>query len=397
MTLRIRSLIAAFVLCLASNAWCTPKYKVLHAFTGGNDGGGLFGSLLVDHRGNVYGTTNFGGANGGGTVFELTPDAGGTWNLTNLYSFCSQPECSDGNASYAGVTSDKAGDLYGTTSDGGADQYGTIFGLTPEQDGAWTETVLHSFTQDDDGGAPHAGVAMDPLGDFFGTGAAWAFELSKGSDGWILDGLHAFTGQNGDGDGPAGLIRDSSGNLYGTTEYGGVGGGRGGGIAYELSPKPDGTWKENILHSFENEPSNPVGSLAMSQTGDLYGATAGYQGGSIFKLTREKGKTWKKSALHVFSAGAGGDSPFAGVVVSRSGVIYGTTGYGGDPNCYCGVVFKLASLPHGKWKYTVLHRFLGVDGAQPGASLSLDDKGNLYGTTELGGTYGVGVAFELTP
>jgi uncharacterized repeat protein (TIGR03803 family) len=84
-------------------------------------------------------------------------------------------------------------------------------------------------------------------------------------------------------------------------------------------------------------------------------------------------------------------------VFDKYGNLYGTTLYGGDPNCGCGVVYKLSPGSNGKWTYTVLHRFTGTDGAQPGANLILDNKGNLYGTTVTGGAGGYGVAFELTP
>jgi uncharacterized repeat protein (TIGR03803 family) len=100
--------------------------------------------------------------------------------------------------------------------------------------------------------------------------------------------------------------------------------------------------------------------------------------------------------LYSFAVGSSGSGPGAGVVLDQAGNLYGTTIYGGT-NCYCGVVYKLAPQANGKWRYTVLHTFIGSDGAQPDANLILDDKGNLYGTTAIGGAAGAGVAFELTP
>jgi len=94
---------------------------------------------------------------------------------------------------------------------------------------------------------------------------------------------------------------------------------------------------------------------------------------------------------------ADGDGPGGGVVMDKAGNLYGTTVAGGDPNCDCGVVYKLEPQAGGKWKYTVLHSFAGYDGAQPAANVILDSKGNLYGTTITGGAGGAGVAFELTP
>ncbi len=96
-------LLPIILLALAPNARCAPKYKMLHAFTGGSDGGTLWGSLLLDGRGNVYGTTSYGGdSGGGGTVFELTPNKGGTWSEATLWDF----DGTDGTASTAGLMFD---------------------------------------------------------------------------------------------------------------------------------------------------------------------------------------------------------------------------------------------------------------------------------------------------
>jgi len=105
---------------MATSAWAAPQYKVLHAFGGGKDGGGLWGSLVLDSQGNVYGTTISGGMKGqGGTAFKLSRQANGTWTETVLYSFCSRPSCSDGGGPYAGLIFDALGNLYGATESGG--------------------------------------------------------------------------------------------------------------------------------------------------------------------------------------------------------------------------------------------------------------------------------------
>lgn len=389
--------LTALLLVLAPSAWCAPKYKVLHAFTGGSDGAGLWGSLVFDGVGNLYGTTSGGGTSNVGTVFELRPNRDGVWQEIILHGFDGQ----DGKAPFAGLIFDAKGNLYGATIDGGTDGYGTVFELTltVPPDGTWTETVLTSFTESDGPAAPYASLVMDPSGNLFGTGADWAFELSPGSDGWILTGLHEFTGENGDGNSAyAGLIRDASGNLYGTTEHGGsvnrCGGGCG--TVYRLHPMSDGSWKEVILHSFgaSGDGAFPgVGALAMDESGSLYGTT---DSGVIFKLTKGAHGRWKETILYNITGGRGGAEPSAGVVRDKAGNLFGTTIAGGDPNCDCGVVYKLAPRHDGKWKYTVLHRFTGFDGAQPDANLILDRKGNLYGTTAAGGSAGYGVAFELT-
>jgi uncharacterized repeat protein (TIGR03803 family) len=399
-------LLAALLLTFAPSAWCAPNYKVLHAFTGGNDGEELWGSLLLDSQGNVYGTT-YSGAKNGGTVFELTPERGGPWRETTLYTFCSESECIDGASSTAGLIFDALGNLYGTTALGGAYASGTAFELSPQGDGTWSESVLYSFGNQGPV-APYAGVIMDPFGNLYGTGGGYAYQLSPGSAGWTLSDLHAFTGQNGDGNGPlAGVIRDAFGKLYGTTYAGGA---HGWGTVYKLTPSSGG-WQEQILHSFPAFPTDgqrpELGSLVLDKAGRLYGTTE--QGGAnlcgdvgcgiIFRLTPGAGGQWREDILYNFSPrrnSATGYGPDAGVVLDKAGNIYGTTLYGGSA-AGCGVVYKLAPAAKDKWKYTVLHTFVGSDGCGPTANLILDHKGNLYGTTVLGGTYSLGVAFELTP
>jgi uncharacterized repeat protein (TIGR03803 family) len=388
----------------ALSAWAAPKYKVLHAFTGGDDGGGLWGSLVLDQQGVVYGTTVAGGPKGGGgTVFKLTRRANGTWAQTVLYNFCSQSNCTDGGGSTAGLMFDSAGNLYGTTRSGGAHVYGTVFELTPES-GGWAETVLYSFPLPGGGCCPYGGVVMDESGNLYGATYS-AFRLSPGSGGWRAAVLHNFTGRHGDGGGPfAAPILDSAGNLYGTTEHGGTSKncGAGCGTVYQLRPLSGGKWKETILHSFGSSADGAfpgVGALTMDSSGIFYGTTdvggpAGY--GTVFKLTPQANGRWKETILHSFTQGANGDHVSTGVVFDRAGNLYGTT-IGGGSQCGCGVVYKLAPQPGGKWKYTVLHRFTGYDGAQPDANLMVDSKSNLYGTTATGGTGGAGVVFEVTP
>ena len=400
-----KALIAtAMALGLASSAWAGSKYKVLHAFTGGNDGGGLYSGLLLDRQGNVYGTTVAGGPKGkGGTAFKLTPRANGKWAVAVLYNFCSEPECRDGGGPIAGLIFDAAGNLFGTTESGGAHVYGTVFKLTPGADG-WKETVLHSFGFNKYGCCPQASLVMDNAGNLFGT-AGVAFELSPGASGWKETVLHDFTGQNGDGSGAyAGVILDAAGNLYGETEGGGTSTRCGGGCgtAYQLQPVSAGGWKEHILHDFGaiGDGAFPGGPLLLDSAGHLYGTTGvgGATGnGTVYRLTLQGDGHWKETILYSLTGGANGFEPGGGVVMDRTGNLYGTTINGGDANCGCGVVYKLSPGSNGKWTYTVLHRFAGTDGAQPAANLILDDKGNLYGTTITGGAGGYGVAFELTP
>ncbi|HEX8817305.1 MAG TPA: choice-of-anchor tandem repeat GloVer-containing protein [Terriglobales bacterium] len=222
---------------------------------------------------------------------------------------------------------------------------------------------------------------------------------SPGDGAWREHVLHRFGLSNGDGTGPfAGLIIDAAGNLYGTTESGGVY--KTGGTVYQLSPEPSGEWKETILHSFAvnyRDGHTPGwGTLAMDAAGSLYGTTAGGGccGGVVFRLTLDADGNWKETILYEFQGGTRGFEAGAGVVLDRAGNLYGTTIAGGS-DCDCGVVYKLAAVARGKWKYTVLHTFRGYDGAQPDANLIIDDQGNLYGTAATGGTYDGGVVFEI--
>jgi uncharacterized repeat protein (TIGR03803 family) len=310
----------------------------------------------------------------------------------------------DGSDPLGSVIFDASGNLYGTASEGGAYNRGTVFELKPGADG-WTETTLYSFCAlpgCEDGGSPEAGLTIDAKGDLYGT-AAVAFELSPGSGGWTETVLHQFGVKRGDGSDPfAGLIRDVAGNLYGTTLGGGNQCGSAScGTVYELTPLTGGGWKETVLFRFNGKdgqwPGN--GALFMDGSGNLYGTTTngGSYGGVVFKLTPNGSGHWKESTLYEFQGGAKGWLPYAGVVMDKSGNLYGTTDGGGNSSG-CGVIYKLAPQPKGKWEYTVLYTFSGgSDGCIPAGNLVLDKKGNLYGGTILGGATGNGVIFELTP
>jgi len=382
---------------LAARTWASPKYKVLHAFGTGSDLGGLWSSLVLDGHGRLYGTATGGGAYGGGGVFRLSPRADGRWTETILHSFNGK----DGAMAFGGLLLDARGILYGTT-EGGGEHYGNVFELSPGT-GGWQETVLYNFPLPGGGCCPYAGVVRDNSGNLFGVTYS-AYRLARGSKGWKATVLHNFTGNRGDGSGPYAVpILDASGNLYGTTEGGGnyrCGGGCG--TVYELSPQPDGKWKETILHRFQASWDGAfpgVGALVLDDSGNLYGTAQGGSSGHgvIFKLSRSSSGRWKETVLYDIPGGPSGADPSAGVVMDKAGDLFGTTSVGGDPNCNCGVVYELSPAANDKWTYTVLHRFVGSDGALPDANLILDDKGNLYGTASAGGAFGYGVAFELTP
>jgi len=404
--------LALAFLCAAAHA--AVKYKVLHKFTGGADGDGPWDSVTLGPNGILYGTAAAGGSGTGctggcGVVFKLTPHANGKWTETVLHDF--EDNGQDGYDPWSSVTIGAGGHLYGTTTAGGTYKIGTVFELAYGSSG-WTESVLYSFgTNPEDGYKPSAGVVMDKQGNLYGTapeGGSTLFELTPEQGDWKETILHFFNRTKGDGGGPyAGLILDASGSLYGTTAAGGNGGNgcgsEGYGTVYKLKPATGGKWKEAILHSFHDNGKDGVtpGSypLYMDASGSLYGTTEvggspGY--GTVFKLTKGANGHWQETILYDFKPGATGWFPGAGVVMDAAGNLYGTTTSGGYGDC--GVIYKLAPKPKGKWTYTVLHTFKGPEGCTPVANLVLDQKGNLYGSTVLRGIDGYyGVIFELTP
>jgi uncharacterized repeat protein (TIGR03803 family) len=405
--------LAAVGLSLCLSAHGEPKYKILHSFNG-NDGSGPYGGVILDLKGTLFGTASGGGPCG--TVFELSPQKSGEWKETVLYQFHAND---DGCDPWSSVILDPAGNLYATTVGGGTYLAGTVFELTSGADG-WTETILYNFgTHSDDGGNPTAGLVMDESGNLYGTtpkggtpttNGGTLFELTPGSGGSNETVLYRFCVSMPvceDGGAPsAGLILDAAGNLYGTTGYGGTGCvGEGCGTVYELTPVSGGGWNETVLHRFHNNGKDGYtpgsGAVLMDGSGSLYGTTEvggtiGY--GTVFRLTPGPHGRWKEIVIYDFKPGASGWFPGAGVVMDKAGNLYGTTDSGGEPFCDCGVIYKLAPGPKGKWTYTVLHEFgIGDDGGVPAGNLVMDTEGNLYGGTVLGGAYGIGVIFELTP
>jgi uncharacterized repeat protein (TIGR03803 family) len=397
------AILTALCLMLAPGAAAGSKYKVLHAFGKGDDGGGLFGGVVLDAKGSLYGTTSGGGAYSEGTVFRLRPSPSDGWTETVLHSFCSQSHCTDGALPETGLALDAAGNLYGPAA-GGPQDSGLIFELSPGADSAsdWSFQVIYDSYSVSSLILDQAANLYGPIGHgHYGGGAAT--ELSPGSKGWTETYLYSFCPKFGclDGDDPTSpLTWDASGNLYGATE----GGGKGNlGVVFQLEHTSSG-WKEHVLHNFPAFPTDgddPDGGLTLDQKGNVYGTTS--QGGSkgngtVFQLIRGADGRWKETILYdfpdAFNNGGGAD---AGVIFDRAGNLYGTTPGGGDPNCQCGVVFKMTPGSNGKWTYTVLHRFTGTDGFDPEAGLTLDSRGNIYGTTVAGGAGGAGVVFEITP
>ena len=384
----------------------------LYSFTGGTDPDLPYAGVILDKAGNLYGTTEFGGAYNQGTVFELTPHADGVWTETVLYSFTGGE---DGGQPYASLTFDSAGNLYGTTGSGGGGSCtsgcGTVFKLLSSQ-GSWTEKVLYAFTGESDGREPYARVIFDSAGNLYGTtlqggnigsvctsGCGTVFKLSSSGGRWTESVLYAFAGDS-DGTFPyAGLVFDGAGNLYGTTY---AGGSSGSGTVFKLAPSGS-SWTESVLHTFTggNDGKYPFGDLIVDAANNLYGTAfegGAHQYGLLFELLPRQQGQWKERVIHGFHD-APAANPIAGLIMDSSGILYGSTMSSSEGSCQngCGTLFKLTPGAAGGWTYTLLHVFgRGTDGYHPSGDLILDAAGNLYGTTQAGGANGSGTVFELT-
>jgi len=329
------------------------SFRTLYSLTGQLDAGSPLAGVAIGTGGLVYGTTSGGGASNAGTVFSLkAPIApGGAWTQTVLYSFTGG---NDGTGP-AGLAIGKSGVLYGTTSGGGTSNAGTAFSLTPPKapGGSWTQAVLYSFTGGNDGA------------------------------------------------GPAGLAIGTSGELYGTTSGGGT---PNAGTVFSLKAPtaPGGSWTQTVLYSFTggNDGTGPAG-VAIGKGNVLYGATSGggtSNAGTVFSLTppTAPGGAWTQAVLYSFTGGNDGAGP-AGVAIGTSGVLYGTTSGGGTPNA--GTVFSLTgpTVPGGAWTQTVLYSFTGGNDGTGPAGVAIGKGHVLYGATSGGGASNAGTVFSLTP
>ncbi len=402
----------------------------LYTFSG-PDGEAPEGGLLGDRAGVLYGVTQQGGAHNAGTVFKLTPPAGGqgAWTLTTLHAFSDTN--GDGDYPSGPLVRDAAGALYGTTAFGGAcSDCGTVFKLSPPAPGktAWTEAILHQFRDaNGDGTWPGAGVVLDANGNVYGTaqygglpgscysGCGIVYELTPPGPGqttWQETILHSFTGTNGDGREPSSaLTRAADGTLYGTTPWGGA---TDFGLVYQLTPPAPGqtTWTETILHTFlgwsDPDGAAPYAGVVLDKRGALIGATYGgglpsdcapYGCGTVFRLDPPAvGKTaWSIDLLYAFTGLTYGFEPTSDVAVDPTGALFGMTQSD---------AFRLtAPSGPGPWIPSLVHDFgaRDVGGRTPTGALIEDGQGNLYGTAWQGGNHtscpenrgGCGVIFEL--
>lgn len=395
--------ILILTLALVSTSVGQNKFRNLHTFPYKQAHEPAAG-LIFDAAGNLYGTTEKGGVMACGSVFKLSPNSNGSWSETVLYSFSGRTTA-DGCQPSASLVFDKLGNLYGTTQRGAGGRCptfgirrgcGTVFKLTPNPDGSWTHTVLHDFLSGPLWRSEHvlyAGLVLDAAGNLYGTTADhWAFyygtvfKMAPNPDGtWTWSTIYTMATQS-----MAGLIFDADGNLYGTAISN----------VFKLTPNPDGSWTPYVLYTFTGgaDGGQPHADLVLDAAGNLYGTTlngGAYGYGVVFQLTPKPDGSWTETVLHQFTNGKDGSNPYGSLSLDSAGNLYGTASSGGAFGY--GVVFKLAPERNGTWTEGVLHAFTNAQGSHPRSGFVDDGVGNLYGTTYGDGSKTFGTVFEITP
>ena len=382
------------------------RLQILYAFKGSPDGSGPLTGPIQDKQGDFYATTFAGGIKDWGTVYKIDP----TGKEEVLHSFVGG---SDGTTPISGLTMDAKGNLYGTTYWGGSSNCfdgngcGVVYRLSHTSRG-WKETIIYVFTGGADGGYPGNGtLARDAAGNFYGTtlyggngdwpdGGGVVYKLTHSSSGWNEHVLYAFgTNSQTDGASPyGGVILDDAGNIYGSTYYGGS---SGFGTVFKIEPNGS----ETVLYNFQAgnaDGGGPLEALVRDEGGNLYGTTA-YGGdlscssngcGTVFKVD----PTGAETLLHIFS-GYPLDGAGPGLLVrDKAGRLYGTAwGGGNSSNCLdnnqpigCGVIFEVNK----KGKEIIRHNFSLGDGAGPTGLVLYE--GSLYGAAS---GFGTGLVFKF--
>ena len=408
--MKCKRLLLAIVLIMLATAgpwaWAQTE-QTIYNFNCATDGCGPYAGLTWGGK-NLYGTTSSAGPGGDGTVFELSPSKDG-WNYQVIFSF---NNTTTGKDVYSNLTYYK-GALYGAANGGGEPPCacGVLFELKKVK-GVWTETILHDFEGGaTDGSFPRGGVAFDSKGNIYGTtayggtapencgpgnGCGTVYELSKVKGKWQFSVLYSFQGsaQGGPYDGAepyATPAIDGAGNLYGTTCCEGTNGGN----VWELSPAGGGKWNYQNWFFFNGTATGyqPNAGVILDSHGNLYGTVAG--SGTAFEMTGPSPLDY--NLIYSQEAGKVPDviDSYAPLVFDSSGNLYGTTYTYGDGDGD-GTVFELASPD---WVPTILYIFPvgGADGSGIQSAVTVDKKGNVYGTASGGGSLGGGVIFEISP
>lgn len=325
--------------------------STIYSFSGGSDGADPESVLTLDAQGNLYGTTQSGG--GGscscGTVFELSRSAEGIWAETTLYTFAGGADGS--SPRYTSLIVDDAGNLYGVTEFGGNASGGTVFELSPQAGGGWTETVLYAFAGGaSDGANPFGGVVFDAAGNLYGSasdggsslcgdGCGGIFQLSPQAGGGWQERMIYFFQKSDDGAEPDSLlIIDPAGNLYGMTQFNGSGNC---GTVFKLSPGTGGAWSEQTLHQFTGDPDGcePFLNMVRDGAGNLYGITeagGAMDDGAIFQIT----PAGAERTFFSFSGGNDGSDPRSLIVGPTGRSLFGVTFGLGSP--LSGVIFEIS-------------------------------------------------------
>jgi uncharacterized repeat protein (TIGR03803 family) len=381
--MKTHRIFAVFVLVLLMLAATTAAAQFSELYNFGNGQGDPLnptyeGMIAQGRDGNLYSTSpNVAASNATGTAFLFTP--AGT--LSVAYDFI------NGQVPESGLTLGTDGNFYGTTEQSNTD-YGEVFKLTPNG-----PTVLHSFTNGDDGGGPKAPPIEGTDGNFYGTtttgGANGRGTIYKITPSGTLTTLYAFDYTHG-ADAFAPLMQATDGNLYGNTFEGGS---SGAGVVFKITA----SGKLTVLTNFSGI-GGPAGPLVQASDGNFYGTTS--QGGDnsagvVFKIT----PSGKLTVLHSLNGSTDGTSPFAGLVLANDGNLYGVASQGGNSaNCQggCGTIFQISL----KGKFSVLYNFDDTTGSYPKVTLTQHTNGTLYGDTSLGGTSkycttGCGTFFSL--
>ena len=378
---RTASIVFIFCLAMAGVSAASDTFTSLASFNKTNGNEPNHTALIQATDGNLYGVTSYGGANGSGAVFRISPSG----TLDAVYSFCSLASCADGENPYTSLIQGSNGDLYGTTYSGGASNNGTLFKITT----SGTLTTLYNFcslASCADGSGPEGQLAVDGAGNIYGTaysgGASNFGTVFKFSTKGVLTTLHSFSGA--DGENPEGGLTAASGVFYGTAQYGGA---KGDGTVFKITT----AGVETTLHSFTGSDGlNPKGWL-VDVAGTFYGTTP-YGGanneGSVFKMTAAGAVTTLYSFCSLASC-ADGASVTAGLMQATDDNLYGVTDSGGANGD--GTAYELTL----KGVLTTLHSFDGTDGNGPQGTLLQDTNGDFYGITEFGGSSGDGTVFSI--
>ena len=396
----------AFTTCAVA---ASPKKKILYTFTGQADGAFPFAGVIADAEGVLYGTTNSGGEvgcdEGGpcGVVFSLTPpQTGRLWTENPIYTWNDNGPSSP----QTGLVLDSKGNLYGSVQN-------SIYQLAPSQR-SWTYSLVYTNIGSQSLNDP----VVDAAGNvYFDDG--YIYESTPGANGtWTTTTITSTDA------GIASLVMDKQGRLYGTAGGGIPNCGNlklGCGVVFQLVPQSGGTWQYNIIYEFKGEGTGSMTGdseaygLAIDSQGNLYGSalvvnTKCPEGGGcaiVFELSPPavEGGAWTETPLHVFKGGRDGYFLYGSPTVDSHGQVYGTTNKGGSGFCLqngvelgCGTVYRLTppEVSGGEWSETLYSFQGGSDGLFPYGNVLVGNKtGVVYGTTPFGGTYNAGTVWEI--